>query len=231
MENCPSVKRTLPPTAGLISISPLTDRRGKYLFPYVKGWIVEKQAPPTYEVHGEYTATLSWVGDLAKKKVFQLLECMKKSRIATVDIEEILVEKASSAPIGQVYIRLKTPAQYAYRPFWGKSVFLAIPTVSRILKPALKYVFTSPSEYTEISKDIDYYTGIIEGNWKPVTVLFDKKKSNAWSITGWARIAVSHKTPTRIMEILGLASRILQYSGTGKSRLNGFGQVDVAVEA
>ncbi len=230
-ETCPDTPRTLPPGSGLLSISPLIDSNGKYLFPYVKGWQTTRMTPPRYELYGDYTAYIGWVGDQAKRKAFQLVECMKKSQLGSVRIEEIIVERATDHPVGQVLIRLRTPAQYAYRPFWGRSVYLSVPTVSRILKPPLQYLFTNRTEYVEIVKNIDYYTGIIDGNWRPVTVMFDKKKTNSWSITGWARIVVGHNAPTKIMEILGIASRMLLYSGTGKSRLNGFGQVDVSIEA
>ena len=55
-------------------------------------------------------------------------------------------------------------------------------------------------------------------------------KPTNWTLTGELTIALSSETPHPLANMISMAAKALNYTGTGKSRLEGLGQVKVIIE-
>lgn len=121
--------------------------------------------------------------------------------------------------------RLLTPAQWSFRDAMGRRLVLRCPSPSRLLKPALEYLYRG-EEYERAARLVDWHTGITGGELRPVTVSIDRERSTAWAVQGWIQVSLSHGAPGRAAGLLGLLARLLAYTGTGKSRRIGLGMAE-----
>ena len=182
---------------------------------------------PVYRLRGSFKLRMSWAGDESWRYARRIAKCLTESVEPVFRVDSTRVETISGEPLNLFSIVYLTPAQYKFRGAIGKQYILSIPSVSRLLKPGLELLgIRDPGVY----KDIDYYTGIVKSTIEKATVYLDPLKPTNWTLTGELTIALSNETPKRVADIIATATRLIYYTGSGKSRLEGLGQVKVVIE-
>jgi len=221
-ETCPGAWPTSA-EAQYMSISPLYDSQGRPLLPVKPGWVREFN-PKQVVVKGDYTLEITWAepSEPAAERVYK---CLAE---AGAEIDSLTVETVAAREAYMAHVELLTPAQFKAKILERKSIVVQYPQPHKLLIHALNAIL--PEEDREQTyKDIDYYVVLANAKIQPVTVALDIEKSTNWAVTGRYTLAVARGAPDRVKSLLGQALELAQYTGVGKSRLEGLGKVKVTV--
>ena len=212
---CPGFK----PDSRTVSISPLYSDAG-YLLPYIRGWVRRYDGVRSYRLRGVYRLRVSWAGAGAWAIARRVVECLKDS--GSFKVREVRVDNVDIArPVDWFVIRLLTPAQFKLMASRGRGYIVYMPCLARILKPALMMLGR------DLHRSVSGYAEITDARVEKVTVYLDEAKPTNWAITGELMFALSSNTPQNVRNTISRALKLIRYTGTGKSRLEGLGQIEV----
>ncbi|MCE4602924.1 MAG: hypothetical protein F7B18_07065 [Desulfurococcales archaeon] len=203
-----------------IAVSPLIGSDGDYMLPVLGGWRRSVAAIPTIILKGTYRLRISWATQEATQTVSNLLECIRHGREPQVEITGYTLTEATPATSQSWRIHLATPAQIKVRTITGKTAVTPYPTPTRLLKNALTLLQTPQQTLQEI----DHNILITDAEIRKVTVILDPDKPTNWAIQGWLWLTPTPNINPNTLKTIQKAITIIQYTGTGKSRLEGLGQ-------
>jgi len=212
-----------PQEAQYMSISPLYDARGRPLLPVRPGWV--RDFPLKQQVvKGEYTLEITWAepSEHAAQRVYK---CLAE---AGAEIDSASVESVTAREVYMAQVELLTPAQFKVKLLEQKSIVVQYPQPHKLLVHALN-LLVPEEDREEAYKAIDYYVVLANARVQPVTVALDIEKSTNWAVEGKYTLAIARGAPDRVKTLLGQALELAQYTGVGKSRLEGLGKVKVTV--
>ncbi len=206
-----------------VAMSPLMGPDGDYMLPTVEGWRRSVTAIPTIILKGTYKLRISWASREASQAVSKLLQCITQGREPRVDITGYTLAEAIPDTSKTWRIQLATPAQIKVRTITGKTAVTPYPTPSRLLKNALTLLQTP--EHT--LQEIDHHTLVTDAEIRKVTVILDPGKPTNWAIQGWLWLTPTPHINPDTLKTLQKAITLIQYTGIGKSRLEGLGQTQL----
>ena len=201
-----------------LSISPPVDSRGRRLLYTEPGWKRELSRHPETIVSGRLTFTLSWAGP-GEKAADRIVKCVEKS--ARAKIVSMALEVVREEPLTAGTIRLVTPAQFKFASRTGGGVILPYPAAWRFIRHGVDAALGGEDQ--EVYMLLARHLEIVGGDLRRVTVYLDKDKPTNWAVTGWVRIEASSRAPDKVLRMLGWGLRLAEYTGVGKSRLEGLG--------
>ncbi len=199
----------------------------------VRGWRGGLR-PIELVLGGEYSFEVRWAGSVSRRVVERLVSCLLSrgsvrlgGAVVGVSLVEAGVEKVFPVPSGGVEARFLTPGQVLFRGRGGRGFVLGCPGLGRLLRHGVELLVGSRAR--GVVRLLDLFGGVVVNGLDPVTVVLDEKKSSAWAVEGVVRYVLSGEAPEWLESVLGGAGLLAGYAGVGKSRLSGFGLVDVGL--
>ena len=185
-----------------------------------------------HRYRGEYLVRVGWAGEEGERAARALVKALTSTRLASVELYGAEVYMVDPEPLGAVELRLVTPAVIKARPPEGaQELVVAVPSVSRLFRAAMRAVYGDPADVFAASALLDFYTAQVAGEWRRVTVYVDSRRPTAWAVYGWARISVTGGAPDRVPVLLSHLARVASAVGVGKSRRDGFGVAEASAPA
>ncbi len=221
---CPG---SLPPAEQrkYVSVSPLYTTSGTPLLQVVKGWARSVEEVRRIRLAGgmRFRLKISWAGP-GREAAEWLVNCIAKSGLADVKTVGFEMSQILASEFVRGVVELETPAQFKVKVTDRGSVVVQYPQPHRLLQHGLDLLVPEP-EREEVYKEIDYYTVLANARVTPVTVVLDSEKPTNWAVSGRYELALAGGAPSRVRSLVGQALRLVEYTGVGKSRWEGFGVV------